>query len=421
MKTAMEKISKTRECLLRELNMSKTEAVKAITDFRRGIETILEHLEKASLEELEKEFAKKKSMLEQELKHAERELDAMKQAADDMKKSEGNNAQQFVCMKIAQKKLTQTEAISATLSTSLDAKVVFTANTAIHDFLQGRHTLGQTNSHSSATVNPSTTMYSIKSSREINVKLSNDANVCSAYGSCLTADGMLLLADSNNAKLKRVDVVKLSIVDQCVLSTNPYSVCCTSEQEAVVSLANNTIQFVSLANPMTQTRRMKLSHDCFGIVHKNGRLYITDNQTSVYIHDMAGKLLQTVPHNSSGNNLFGNCRHIAFNETGDKMFVAEWLKGLITLNEQGRHINTFNDSKLVYASGVCTDRRGNVFVSGRGSNNVLQIGQDRKNLGVVVHHADGIESPESICFHPQQCALIVIQWNSDTVKIFDLQ
>lgn len=108
MKTAMEKISKTRECLLRELNMSKTEAVKAITDFRRGIETILEHLEKASLEELEKEFAKKKSMLEQELKHAERELDAMKQAADDMKKSEGNNAQQFVCMKIAQKKLTQT-------------------------------------------------------------------------------------------------------------------------------------------------------------------------------------------------------------------------------------------------------------------------------------------------------------------------
>ncbi|XP_053390772.1 uncharacterized protein LOC128553624 [Mercenaria mercenaria] len=423
MKIMMEKIMKTRQSLIEDLKKSKKEAVMAIKDFRKEMETIFEQLEKESIKELEMKFIEEESKQLEEKKKAETELDGLKQAMNDLKKTEGNKAQQFVSMKMSLKRIANTEDVSRSLQTHVDAEISFSFDPAIPVFLQQLKTFGSVR-HDSATAlrSPRTTVYSVKGIENLNIRVQNDnTKTCNVYGSCLTEDGTLLLADDFHKKIKRADMVKMSVTDYCCVPAGPYGVCCTSKIEAAVCLNNKTIQFVSLGNQMTITRQMKMNHHCFDITYKDDKLYITDDADSLYIHDMAGNVLQTVTGNNIRKNMFANSRFIAFSDVDEKMFVASWHKGLVIIDGKGNHCQTITDSELNVASGVCTDRRGNLFVSGFSSNNVIQIGRDGKKLGVVVKSSDGLTSPLSLCFDMRQSKLVITQYNSDVVKIIHLQ
>ncbi|XP_053390769.1 uncharacterized protein LOC128553621 [Mercenaria mercenaria] len=422
LKMMMEKIVNTRQRLIEDLKKSKTEAVMAIKDFRKDVETILEQLEKESIKELEMKFMKEESKLLEEKKKAETELDGLNVAVNDLKKSEGNQAQQFVSMKMSLKSIAETEDVSRSLQTSVDANISFDFDPALLGFLQQLKTFGSVRHHSTTSLrSPRTTVYSVKRIENLNIKVQNDNNTCCVYGTCLTEDGSLLLADYTNYKIKRADIVNMSVTDYCCVPAGPFGVCCTSKSEAAVCLSNHTIQFVTLGKQMTTTRHMKLSHTCFGIAYKDAKLYITDNGQSLYIHDIAGNMLQPVTRDNAGQNLFSNSRTVAFSDIDDKVFVASLGKGLVIMDGQGKHCQTFTDCELNIASSVCTDRRGNMFVSGCSSNNVVQLGRDGKKMGVIVKSSDGLKRPLSLCFDTRQCKLAITQESSDVVKIILLQ
>ncbi|XP_053390786.1 uncharacterized protein LOC128553636 [Mercenaria mercenaria] len=422
LKMMMEKTMNIRQRLIEDLKKSKTEAVMAIKDFRKEMETILEQLEKESIKELEMKFIEDESKLLEEKKKAETELDGLKEAVNDLKKSEGNKAQQFVSMKMSMKSIAKTEDVSSSLQTNIDANISFSFDPAILEFLQQLKTFGSVRHVSTTDLScPRTTVYSVKRNENLNIRSQNDENTCRVYGSCITEDGSLLLADYYNNKIKRADIVKMLVTDYCCFPARPHGVCCTSKSEAAVCLNNSTIQFVSLGKQMATTRQMKLNHICFGIAYKDAKLYITDNGQSLYIYDIAGNILQTVTQDNAGQNLFSNSRTVAFSDVDDKEFVASWGKGLVIIDGQGKHCQTFTDSELDAASSVCTDRRGNLFVSGCSSNNVMQIGRDGKKMGVIVTSSDGLKCPLSLCFDTRQCKLVITQESSDVVKIILLQ
>ncbi|XP_053396820.1 uncharacterized protein LOC123551322 isoform X2 [Mercenaria mercenaria] len=401
---------------------SKTEAENEIKDFGKEMETLLKSLEKESLKEIEEQFRQKKLQLEEEKKGAEDELDFLKHAEESLEKAEGNRAQQFVSLKAAQYIITQTEEISRSLrSTKEDAKISFAPDSAIRNFLLNCKTLGSVNHDVSTHFQQRTSMYAIKAIRELNIKMQSDASSCWVHGSCFTEDGALLMVDYYNNTLKRANNVTTSVLDHCNLPEHPYSVCCVSNHEAAVTLRNNTIQFVSLVGQMTPTRQIKLDHNCFSIAYKRDRLYITDNNKALYIHDMTGNLLQKVSQNITGNNLFQGSRHIAFSDTGNETFVTCLSAGLIVLDVNAKHTNTYTASELSDTTGVCSDGRGNLFMCGYSSSNVVQIGQDGNKIGEIVKSLNGLKSPQSLCFDHRTSTLVVTQSKSDIVKLFDLQ
>ncbi|XP_053396822.1 uncharacterized protein LOC123551322 isoform X4 [Mercenaria mercenaria] len=247
LKMMMEKTMNIRQRLIEDLKKSKTEAVIAINDFRKEMETILEQLEKESIKELEMKFIKEESKLLEEKKNAETELDGLKQAVNDLKKSEGNKAQQFVSMKMSLKSIAKTEDVSSSLQTSVDANISFSFDPAILDFLQQLKTFGSVR-HVSTTdsSSPRSTVYSVKRIENLNIRVQNDKNKCLVYGSCLTEDRSLLLADYSNNNIKRANIAKMSVTDYCCVPDGPYGVCCTSKSEAAVCFNNTTFQFVSI-------------------------------------------------------------------------------------------------------------------------------------------------------------------------------
>ncbi|XP_053382668.1 uncharacterized protein LOC128546058 [Mercenaria mercenaria] len=417
----LEKIISTRLTLLKELKDSKAEAIIAIADFIKELELILQNLKRESINEVEEEFHKRKSMLDDEKKKAEKEMEDMKQADNDILQLEANKAETFVSMKIAQEKATNADDAINSLKTPSNTKIKFQVDTDVRDTLRRLQSLGKLSISSSAALKPRTGVYSITSTSDMNIKLQDDIKTCYIGGSCLTETGMLLLTDYNNRKLKRIYVTNLSTINQCDLSYGPFFVCAINEQEAAVTFYNNIIQFVSLGKQMTRKRQLAVSHICFDIAYNEDKLYITDNSSSLYIHDMAGNLLQTVSKDSSGNCLFTFSRDIAFSDNGDKMFVVDFTNRMRTFDIHGNHTDTYTDSDLVQASGIASDRRGNIFVCGYGSKNIVQIGQDGKKKGVIATASDGLANPFSICFYPIQSVLFVTQEGDDKIKVFNLK
>ncbi|XP_045163270.2 uncharacterized protein LOC123527705 [Mercenaria mercenaria] len=253
MKTAMTKMKESRETFLQTLVRSKTKAINAIKKHRQEMEMLLENMEKESIKEVEKKFSEIEYILHQEKNNAEKEEDTLKRDADNIQKSDGNRAQQFVYMKTAQTKFAETEIVLRSLKERNDTTLSFVENPDIRKFLQNIKTLGTVKNPRPVLSQPGTTLYTVTNTRSLNVRTSSDTIRCQVRGSCFTDNGFLLVADHDNKKLKRVDILKMSVVDQCDLPDGPNGVCCISKQEAVVCLDNNRIQFVSLDNQMSCT------------------------------------------------------------------------------------------------------------------------------------------------------------------------
>ncbi|XP_053397409.1 uncharacterized protein LOC123551874 isoform X1 [Mercenaria mercenaria] len=296
-----------------------------------------------------------------------------------------------------------------------DVEIGFQPDVKINSFLKQLQTLGKI-SITSTKLKLKTTLYTKRAENEINVKLTTDRCRCYISGSCFISDGSLLLADSNNNRLKHVNISTATVKDHLDLDAVPNVVCQISDDEAAVSLSNNTIQFVSLVDKMATTRQLKLHHTCFGLAYMNGRLFISDFCSAVYIHDMTGTMLHKITADRSGNEMFSSSRHISLSTNRDRVYIADEDKGVITLDTQGNYVSTFTDPDVVYSWSVCTDGRGNIFISSAESD-IVQISEEtNRKLGVLTDMMESL----SASFDPQQNNL-ALTFISDTVKIFQLE
>lgn len=413
-----EKALKLKQTQIQHLHRSKEEAVLAAKEFRNNMESVLNRLERETLKEVEVQFEKLEAILKQEMKRADEENESLKQAALNLQKSETNKAQTFVSLKNAQKKIKDAGKKSFSKDPPVNDKIVFVPDSDFQNFLKDLESFGRLESTS---YEQRTTSYTVKAKTTINIQIPSDSKTSNVIGSCTTEDCLLLLADSYNKKLKRVVPGTSSIVDYCDLPASPYDVCCISKHAAAVTLSNKTVDFVVLEKTMKLSGQLKLNHNCYGIAYKEQKLYISDNGMKVYIHDMTGNQIDTISTDESGNSLFGINRLLSVNDSGDKIFVADWNLGLVTLEAKGRRINTFSDPELTAATGICTDGGGNIFVCGWNSHNVMLITQNGKKVGVVLGQRDGLRAPLSVSFDSQHLRLFVTQESSSIVKVFELK
>jgi hypothetical protein len=112
-----------------------------------------------------------------------------------------------------------------------------------------------------------------------------------------------------------------------------------------------------MGDKLITSKQLKLDHHCYGLVYKDKKLFIFNNNTALYIHDMNGTLLQTITTDKQGNAIFSNSRHISVSSDGKMIYVADPCKGLIVLDLEGNYQTTITDPDFVYLCGVCTDKR----------------------------------------------------------------
>jgi outer membrane protein assembly factor BamB len=177
-----------------------------------------------------------------------------------------------------------------------------------------------------------------------------------------------------------------SIKDRLDFDVPPHTICKISKNNFAVSLSNQTIQLVSIGDKLITTKQMKLDHKCYGLACKDNILFISDQSNSLYIDYENGIMFRKIKNDKQGDAIFCSNRHISVSSYGKMIYVADFDKGLIVLDLEGNYKTTITDPDFVYihVCGVCTNKRGNIFVSGLGQSNLVQINEKTGvKLGVL--------------------------------------
>ncbi|KAL4221364.1 hypothetical protein ACF0H5_019623 [Mactra antiquata] len=418
MMVSLTTLRKSKDDRLEGLKVIKNEEMEKVMKFQKALESIIRKAGEATRNEIESKYKELEREILQEKQNVEGNKASLKESDEKLKKAEGNRAQRFVRSKIAEKKIKQAEIqISKQTGSTNDCRqLAFKLDKSLMKYLNRLHGIGMVGLNTKK----KTDIYKIKGSKDVNIQVSDDYKTCSSAGCCLTFGNQLLVTDYNNKILKLINTHTMMVVDICRLDSAPFGVCCINDSEAAVACHDNKIQFVSYGYKMTPTRQIKTSHDCYGITTKNDKIYMTDNESSLYIYDMTGNLLQTISQDNAGIEQFSHSAHVTFSESGDKMYVSDVNKGVVCFDGVGNYESTFNDIDLKYTDGVCIDDTRNIFVVGRYSNYVVQFNEDGEKIGVVIKQQDGLLYPRSVCFDPKMNRLFVTMENSKVVKMFEL-
>jgi DNA-binding beta-propeller fold protein YncE len=213
----------------------------------------------------------------------------------------------------------------------------------------------------------------------------------------------------------------MSVDDCCNLQKSPHDVCYISNEEAVVTYEDTFVDIVSIGNPRKSMKRINLPYTCFGIICDNSKFITTDYSHNVHIYDLDFNNKTTVSEDIHGSPTFSESRRIAVSDNGDRLFVTDSENGVVILENNGSYIKTIKEQRLSGEDGICTDRRGNIFLCGYHSNNVVQISEEGESFGVILRKADGIVNPQSVCFNPSNNTLFISLLNNDVVKVFELK
>ncbi|KAL4221371.1 hypothetical protein ACF0H5_019630 [Mactra antiquata] len=419
MMASLTELGKSKEDKLQALTDVKNEEIEKVLNFQKALESIIRKAAEVSRHEIENNFSELENEILEEKQNVQVNGNSLKETEDKLKKAEGNRAQRFVCCKIADKTMKEADSqISKQKDRTNDGKrLVFTPNQSLMKYVDGLHGIGMVG----VNTRMKTDIYQMKGSQNINIKVNGDSKTCSSAGCCLTFDNQLLVTDYTNHKLKLINTDTMTVEDDCQLDSAPYGVCCINDSEAAIACSDNKIQLVSFGTKMTLTRQIKTSHVCYGITTRNDKIYVTDNGSSLYIYDMSGNLLQTISQDNAGNKLISHSRHVTFSESGEKMYICNWNKGIVCLDDKGNYQSTFSDIVLKIADGVCLDGRGNIYVVDYNSHNVVQFNEEGKMIGVIIKQQDGLQqNPHSACFYQELNRLFVTMNNSDVLKMFEL-
>ena len=205
-----------------------------------------------------------------------------------------------------------------------------------------------------------------------------------------------LLMFSNNGNYEK-DIVRFS--------GTPYDVSYTGENIAAVTIWDK--HEVVFVNVITNTiiNKVYIGHGCYGTDFNMNRLAIRVIQPPTSNHivylDPKGKLIDRV--NISGKNSI----RISLRDGTNK--CTDWKTNTIyCYTLAGQQIWAFKDENVLREPlGIALDKHRNVYVAGRGTNNVVVFSPDGKNCREILTKSDGLNGPFSLRINIDRNELLV--------------
>ncbi|XP_045181235.2 uncharacterized protein LOC123540347 [Mercenaria mercenaria] len=173
------------------------------------------------------------------------------------------------------------------------------------------------------------------------IRVNGERYRCVVEGCCLLPSGEILLADSGNDRLKKLDA-RYQVISVCDMPAYPNDVCYIGNNTAVVALTSNKLQFVDIMGGITLTKFVNTDHSCMGLAYRNNQLYVVGD-SSVYIYSKDGKKESILYTHQSRYTSFQN---IALSDDGSLIYISNIKNELVTINSSGKHLYTFTDSEL---------------------------------------------------------------------------
>lgn len=242
----------------------------------------------------------------------------------------------------------------------------------------------------------------------------------------MLSDGEVIVADSTNSKLKKLDKT-YRIAGSLHMPASVHSVCLDVVSQAAASLyMKRIIQHVSVEPDLGLKASFSVGAYCRGMCCIGDKLLVCSgdvfqsNSGHIEVYDSAGHLRDTIP--IAPRRLAAVPLYITGSDDGEYLLVTSYKCNDITvLDLTGNVVTTFRHKHLKGPRGLCTDGRGHVFVCGSGSNTVVQLSLEHQKIDVLLTEKDGIKEPEGICYDRKTSRLLIGLSSSNDMYVYTLK
>ncbi|XP_021380337.1 probable E3 ubiquitin-protein ligase MID2 isoform X2 [Mizuhopecten yessoensis] len=234
----------------------------------------------------------------------------------------------------------------------------------------------------------------VKEIRKMNIQCPSDQFECVARGVVYFPDGRIVVGDESNEKIKLINDAG-DVVDELKLDGNPWDLCMVDNTTVaaaierpggirVVTVTPSKLILSSVINTNTRYYGITYRDDEFIVTTGSEVCSVKKDGTTKTLYRYTDRVY-ALSHDSKDGQLF-----IAHNtyRTGSTAI------GRLSTDNKYTDVLKFGVVKCPY--GVDVDVKGNVYVCGCTSNNVVQMSGDGTNVRELITAADGITLPLAI-------------------------
>ncbi|XP_060594254.1 uncharacterized protein LOC132748662 [Ruditapes philippinarum] len=414
---------------MKSLTVKQKQNVTAIEKEKEAIEgklddtvtKLIEHIRKLK-RETTKCLNDKYSTLKEELVSA---ISVSGRTAEDLKQTKEqlhtidslDLEQQFVRMKLM-KKTSQDANTFITEGEAEGTKFIdFTVNKELTDIIAKANSIGDVTTGIVGEQKLKQRQYTIKSTKVINVKLSNDKQGCCISDICRLPDDTILLTDFNNNNIKRLNTND-SVQNVYDFDAWPTGICCVSNSEMAVKFNNNKIQLFTVCSSLSKGRTININNGgFFGLAICCGDLW-SSTQNGVNVYSTSSNLVKSIVNDQNGKSIFkSNVQHMSV--TSGTVIVTDGSDGAVCLNKDGTVIRELRDRRLKNTRGVCVADDGTIFLCAYQSNNIVMFNRDGNCLGELIGKDFGLKTPISMFFDGRRNSLIVGCGSTNTLFVIE--
>ena len=210
-------------------------------------------------------------------------------------------------------------------------------------------------------------------------------------GIVVDKDDNLILADKSFLRMYSKDGQS---VKESKLGGTAWDISCHKKSgRIVVALQGEGIQFVDNFVAHTKIRVHKLN-TYLDVTWVDDNVYVggydSNGKGRINILDSNGKYISSIISVSS----IGRVYYIHHRD--NNIYYTD-NNNVYCIKKHGSHVFTFSSPDLKGVYCIDTDRQGNVYVVGWGSNNILRLSPDGQNSDIIMKE-DGISNPRTLCF-----------------------
>jgi hypothetical protein len=239
-----------------------------------------------------------------------------------------------------------------------------------------------------------------------------DRTFVQVSGMVVDKDDNLILADQSFLRMYSKDGQS---VKECKLGGTAWDISYHKKSGGiVVAFQDEDIQFVDNFVAHTKIRVQKIN-SCLGVTWVDDNIYVggydSNRQERINILDSNGQYISSISSISSVLYIHHRDNNIYYTDNNNVYCVKK----------DGSNVFTFSSPDLKEIYGIDTDRQGNVYVVGWGSNNILRLSPDGQNSDIIMKKEDGISRPLTLCFSGDFKKLFVSNERGNLVVVYNCE
>ncbi|KAH3873125.1 hypothetical protein DPMN_036351 [Dreissena polymorpha] len=281
------------ESNMKSLQVSYEERLKEMRSMRDRINATLDKLEKTTWEEMDELKASWNASLKFDIDSCFRLRTELTRLSDAIKEiGKKNKELAFIAHQKSEEMVKQVDKYLNNNSIQTEVSLKLVVYNDIEKFLSKQSGIGDTIhiTKELATQGSPDQAFIVTGATPVSERISSDISMSyTFYGICGLFNGQILVADGGNKRLKLLDLQQ-NVVSVCDMSGSPYNMCLITPCHVAVAVGS-CIQFVSVnSGQLMKGRRLQLPHECYGVAHHQGDLYVTSN-TALYKYTLTGTLV----------------------------------------------------------------------------------------------------------------------------------